>query len=171
MWTGYPPNRLCTEAQTMAQASSRQRKTIGRVMHEFAHGELKSGSGGKGGKVQSRKQAIAIALKEGGASKRESRSENARNFEKSKTKEAHGKTAQQEQEGRSHVGACGRRESSRAMGGKDATHKTARRTKATGARTRRGGGITKAELYRQAKARHIRGRSKMSKLQLENALR
>ena len=32
-------------------------------MHEFKHGELKSGQGGKGGKVKSRRQAIAIALK------------------------------------------------------------------------------------------------------------
>jgi Family of unknown function (DUF6496) len=37
-------------------------------MHEFAHGELKSGPGGKGGKVKSRKQAIEIALSEAGAS-------------------------------------------------------------------------------------------------------
>jgi len=33
-------------------------------MHEFAHGELKSGGGGKGGKVKSREQAIAIGLSE-----------------------------------------------------------------------------------------------------------
>jgi hypothetical protein len=33
-------------------------------MHEFKHGELKSGRGGKGGKVKSRKQAIAIGLSE-----------------------------------------------------------------------------------------------------------
>jgi len=39
-----------------------QRQTEGRVMHEFKHGELKSGPGGKGGKVKSRKQAIAIGL-------------------------------------------------------------------------------------------------------------
>jgi hypothetical protein len=57
----------------MAQESARQRRTTGRVLHEFAHGELKSGPGGKAGKVRSRKQAIAIALKEAGASKTESR--------------------------------------------------------------------------------------------------
>jgi len=51
--------------------SPRQRKTMGRVMHEFKHGELKSGPGGKAGKVKSRRQAIAIALKEAGASKYE----------------------------------------------------------------------------------------------------
>jgi hypothetical protein len=43
---------------------------MGRVMHEFKHGELKSGSGGKAGKVQSRRQAVAIALNEAGASNR-----------------------------------------------------------------------------------------------------
>ncbi len=46
------------------KTSPRQRRTTGRVMHEFKHGELKSGRGGKGGKVKSRKQAIAIALSE-----------------------------------------------------------------------------------------------------------
>jgi len=51
------------------KTSPSQRKTTGRVMHEFAHGELKSGPNGKGGKVKSRKQAIAIALHEAGASK------------------------------------------------------------------------------------------------------
>ena len=37
---------------------------IEKVMHEFKEGTLKSGKGGKGGKVTSRKQAIAIALSE-----------------------------------------------------------------------------------------------------------
>ena len=48
----------------MPKATPRQRRTEGRVMHEFKHGELKSGRGGKGGKVKSRKQAIAIGLSE-----------------------------------------------------------------------------------------------------------
>ena len=34
------------------------------VMHEFMHGKLKSGKGGKGGTVKSRKQAIAIGMSE-----------------------------------------------------------------------------------------------------------
>lgn len=38
-----------------------QRK-VKKVMHEFKHGELKSGRSGK--KVKSRKQAIAIGLSE-----------------------------------------------------------------------------------------------------------
>jgi Family of unknown function (DUF6496) len=121
----------------MAQTSPRQRKTTGRVMHEFAHGELRSGPGGKGGKVKSRKQAIAIALSEAGASKYESKAENRRNLARSKRKEARGETAQQEREGKSHVGARGRRESSRAMGGRNATKKTARGRKAARSRARR----------------------------------
>jgi len=35
-----------------------------KVMHEYKHGELKSGRGGKGGKVKNPKQAIAIGLSE-----------------------------------------------------------------------------------------------------------
>lgn len=110
----------------MPTESMAQRKTTGRVMHEFAHGELKSGRGGKGGKVRSRKQAIAIALHEAGASKYDSKKKNQRNLAKTKRKEAEGKTAQQEREGKSHVGARRRRESSRAVGGKNARTATRR---------------------------------------------
>ena len=42
-------------------SSTRGRGKVKRVMHEYKHGELKSG---KGGKVKNRKQAIAIALNE-----------------------------------------------------------------------------------------------------------
>ena len=121
----------------MAATSPRQRKTTGRVMHEFAHGELKSGPGGKGGKVKSRRQAIAIALKEAGASKYESKGENRRNLKRTKRKEAHGETSQQEREGKSHVGARGRRDSSRAMGGKNAKTRTVRGRKAARTRARK----------------------------------
>jgi hypothetical protein len=41
------------------------KKGMEQVMHEFKHGELHSGSGGK---VKSRKQAIAIGLKQSGMS-------------------------------------------------------------------------------------------------------
>jgi len=95
-------------------------------MHEFKHGELKSGPEGKGGKVKSRRQAIAIALKEAGTSKYESEAENKKNLARTERKEARGETYQQEREGKSHVGSRGRRESSPAMGGRDATKKTAR---------------------------------------------
>jgi Family of unknown function (DUF6496) len=50
--------------------SSRQKRITGRVMHEFRHGELKRGRSGKGGKVKSRRQAIAIAMSESGQSRR-----------------------------------------------------------------------------------------------------
>ncbi len=104
----------------MAKETPAQRKTTGRVMHEFAHGELRSGKGGKGGKVKSRKQAIAIALHEAGAAKYASKAKNAKDLARTKRKEAAGTTYQQETEGKSHVGALGKRESSKAMGGKNA---------------------------------------------------
>src|SRR3954468_19291728 len=155
-------------ARTTGRTSPRQRKTMGRVMHEFEHGELRSG---RGGKVTSRRQAIAIALKEAGASKYESERENRRNLRRSERKEARGKTYQQEREGKSHVGARGKRESSRAMGGRNATHRTARGKKAARSRARNGhNGATKQQLYKKATARHIPGRSRMTKRQLENAL-
>src|SRR5437773_457867 len=151
----------------MPTPSPRQRKTTGRVMHEFKHGELKSGPGGKGGKVKSRRQAIAIALKEAGASKYESESENKKHLAKTERKEARGETYQQEREGNSHVGARGRRESSPAMGGRDATKTTARGRKAARTRARHAGAATKEQLYQRAKARSIAGRSRMTKQQLE----
>jgi hypothetical protein len=112
----------------MAKTSMSQRKTMGRVMHEYAHGELKSGRSGKAGKVKSRRQAIAIALKEAGASKYESKKENKQNLRKTKRKEATGRTYQQETEGKTRVGARGKRESSRAMGGRNAKAPARRRT-------------------------------------------
>jgi hypothetical protein len=153
----------------MPKTTPRQRKTMGRVMHEFEHGELRSGPDGKGGKVKSRKQAIAIALHEAGASKYESEHENRESLARTKRKEARGETYQQEAEGRSHVGAKGRRESSRAMGGENAKHLTRRGKKAANARARKGD-ETYDELYQRAKRQHVEGRSKMSKQQLENAL-
>ncbi len=46
-------------------ASPRQRRKVKRVMHEFKEGELKAGRGRRG-KVESRRQAIAIAMSEVG---------------------------------------------------------------------------------------------------------
>jgi hypothetical protein len=48
----------------MTKYSKKAQDKIETVMHEFKHGDLKSGKGGKGGKVKSRKQAIAIGLSE-----------------------------------------------------------------------------------------------------------
>jgi hypothetical protein len=154
----------------MASETPRQKRITGRVMHEFKHGELKSGRGGKGGKVKSRRQAIAIALEEAGGSKYESGARNRRNLRRTEKKEAAGRTGQQEREGKSHVGAYRQRESTRAMAGKDARETTARGRKAATARARKLDGHTRQELYAKAKRRHIEGRSKMSKRQLENAL-
>lgn len=117
----------------MAKQSSGQKRTIGRVMHEYKHGELESS---RGGKVKGRRQAVAIALSEAGSSRNQSRSQNRRQRARTKTKERRGQTAQQRKEGRG-----------------------------------RSAGPTRAELYRQAARRKIPGRSRMSKAELQRALR
>lgn len=48
----------------MARYSKKAQDKIEEVMHEFKKGTLKSGKGGSGGKVKSRKQAIAIGISE-----------------------------------------------------------------------------------------------------------
>lgn len=47
-----------------AKEKSTGKRKVHEVMKEYKHGELKSGKEGKGGKVKSRKQAVAIALNE-----------------------------------------------------------------------------------------------------------
>jgi hypothetical protein len=80
-----------------AKQTPAQKKTVDRVMHEFKHGELESGSGRK---VKNPKQAIAIALSEAGASDQQSSAENKKSLTKTKRKEAKGETAMQEKEGK-----------------------------------------------------------------------
>ena len=126
----------------MPKQSKPQKETVGRVMHEFKHGELRI-KGGK--KVRNPKQAIAIALHEAGASNQESPKKNRENLKHTKAKERRGDTARDRSEGRKAA-------RHRARGGSD-------------------GGKTRKELYEQAKRRNIPGRSKMSKAQLEHALR
>ena len=46
----------------MARYGEAAKKKVGKVMREFKHGELKSGSSGR--TVRSRKQAVAIGLSE-----------------------------------------------------------------------------------------------------------
>lgn len=49
---------------------------VRKVMHEYKHGKLRSGTGKPGehaGKVKSRKQAVAIALSEAGQSRKQRR--------------------------------------------------------------------------------------------------
>ena len=49
----------------MAKYSKKNaQEKIETVMHEFKSGTLKSGKNGKGGKVKSRKQAVAIGISE-----------------------------------------------------------------------------------------------------------
>jgi len=122
----------------MAKQSSGQQRTVKRVMHEYKHGELESN---RGGKVKSRRQAVAIALSEAGSSRNQSPSENRRQRARTKTKERRGQTAQQRKEGR------------RAMG-RDQND-----------------GRTRAELYREAMRRKVPGRSRMNKAELERALK
>jgi len=64
--------------------SKAQRETVSRVMHEFRHGELESSSGRK---VRNPKQAIAIGLREAGASKYESKEKNRENLKRTKARE------------------------------------------------------------------------------------
>lgn len=47
-------------------ASRKQKRKVKKVMHEFKHGELKSGGRRK---VKSRRQAVAIAMSESGQSR------------------------------------------------------------------------------------------------------
>ena len=133
----------------MAKQSTAQEKTVERVMHEFKHGELRIR--GTGPKVKNPKQAIAIALHEAGASNQESPAENRKALRKTKAKERAGTTAS-----RSGHASASRTPSPRERLGKAA---------------RKGGAKTRAELYAEARRRDIPGRSRMSKSELERALR
>jgi hypothetical protein len=75
----------------MAKQSRAQKETVARVMHEFKHGELERG---RGGKVRNPRQAIAIALSEAGASNQQSPTENRRRLAETKKQERAGRTAQ-----------------------------------------------------------------------------
>ena len=118
------------------------------MMHEFKHGELPRG---RGGKVKNPRQAIAVALSEAGASNQQSAKENRHRLRRSKQKERTGQTAQAEKEGR---GAARR------------TLAATRRTKSRRSQDAK----TRVQLYKEAARKNIRGRSSMSKAQLERAL-
>jgi hypothetical protein len=91
--SGY--KRRC---QMTPRESEPQKETIERVMHEFKHGELRSGTNAQ--KVRSRKQAVAIALSEAGASNQQTPKENKAHLRRTKAKERRGETAQAEIEGK-----------------------------------------------------------------------
>lgn len=67
----------------MARQSRPQKETVGRVMHEFKHGELES----HGRKVRNPKQAIAIGLSEAGASRDQSPQQQRRALSRTKRRE------------------------------------------------------------------------------------
>jgi Family of unknown function (DUF6496) len=58
-------------------------------MHEFKHGELRSGTNGQ--RVKNRKQAVAIALSEAGASDQQTPKENEQHLRHTKAKDASGR--------------------------------------------------------------------------------
>ena len=68
----------------MAKQSKAQKDTMERVLHEFKEGDLEAGSGRK---VKSRKQAVAIALSEAGASNQQSPAENKRRLAQTNRRE------------------------------------------------------------------------------------
>ena len=119
--------------------------SIRRVMHEYKHGELERS---RGGKVRNRRQAVAIALSEAGASNQQSSQENRRRRRQTKQKERTGRTAQAEKEGQGRA------------------RRTLRETKASVAgrgtrrRTGRASGRTRKELYQEAAKRNVPGRSR-----------
>jgi hypothetical protein len=67
-------------------------------MHEFKHGELRSGTSGP--KVQNRNQAVAIVLSEAGESDQQTPKENEKHLRHTKEKERHGETAKEKTEGK-----------------------------------------------------------------------
>lgn len=137
----------------MAQQSGQQKATVGRVMHEFKHGELRIR--GSGPKVKNPKQAIAIALHEAGATNQESPAKNRQNQRRTKAKEQRGQTAEARKEGHKAQSRT------MAQAGKRAGAQRSSRDHA---------GETKAALYAEARRRNIPGRSTMSKGELEQAL-
>ncbi|MBE9604153.1 hypothetical protein IAI18_04690 [Acetobacteraceae bacterium H6797] len=150
------------------QQSTAQKKTVSRVMHEFKHGELESNQGGK---VRSRKQAVAIAMSEAGSSREQSPAQKKKQLSRSKAKESQGRTAVAEKEGKAGQRKAMAKAEPR-ISPSSARGKTARSgaRKAAATRTQGTGGKTHAELYEMAKRRGIPGRSGMSKAQLERAL-
>jgi hypothetical protein len=69
--------------------SKAQKETVSRVIHEFKRGQLETS---RGRKVRNPKQAIAIGLREAGASKYESKEKNRENLKRTKARERRGTT-------------------------------------------------------------------------------
>ena len=151
----------------MAKQTKAQKETVERVMHEFKDGDLKIR--GNGPKEKNPKQAIAIALHEAGASNQETPRENRKNLRKTKANERAGTTSARAKSGGSA------KSSASSKSGAPAKRSSGQRTPTPRERLSRHGGSvadrTRAELYAEAKRRDIPGRSRMSKGELERALR
>jgi len=76
--------------------SEEQKEIVGRVMHEYKHGELK-GAGGR--KVRNPRQAIAIALHEAGTSNEQTPAQNRRALKRTEQRERSGQTGRARAEG------------------------------------------------------------------------
>ena len=57
-----PRKSSTTRKKSTRKYGKKSQRKVGKVMHEYKHGQLKSGRSGK--KVKSRKQALAIGLSE-----------------------------------------------------------------------------------------------------------
>lgn len=79
----------------MAKQTKGQKDTVERVMHEYKHGELETGTGKK---VKSRRQAVAIGLSEAGASNQQTPKENEKRRRETKQRESKGETDKQRKE-------------------------------------------------------------------------
>lgn len=125
----------------MAGRQSRQQK---QTIHRVMHAS-KHGKleSGHGEKIEDRRQAIAIALSEAGAAGKQTPQQRRRRLAKTEAKQRSGDTA------------LARAEDKR------------RETRPSG----KSGSRRKADLYAEARQRHVPGRSKMSKRDLERALK
>ena len=154
----------------MAKETRRQQEIVGRVMHEFKHGELET----RGRKVRNPRQAIAIGLSEAGASRNQSAKQNTRSRRRTEDKERKGQTAQQQKEGRgslaqSRGAAKSRAGAARGAGKASRTAASSKSGAAPRGRSARGG-PTRAQLYAETQRRGMHGCSRMSKSELEQAL-
>jgi hypothetical protein len=161
----------------MPRQSGRQKEIVGRVMHEYKHGELET----RGRKVRNPRQAVAIGLSEAGASRKKNPAQNTRSRRRTEDKERKGQTAQQQKEGRASVAKSrasatksraapkSRKAAPKASRATARTTRAASRTPARGRAAR--GEPTRAQLYAETKRRGMHGCSRLSKADLARALR
>lgn len=88
----------------MARQGKPRKDTVGRVMHEFKHGELETSHGRK---VRNPKQAIAIGLSEAGASNKQSPRRKKQSLGRTKARERRGETSRSRRERRGAEGRDG----------------------------------------------------------------